>query len=170
MSEAFTSKVDAAKRLAELRKEGAESADDAEEGIDFELEVETPAFSILSADRQRKVMVEFRMLDGDRKARTYAFLAGIDFNPSKGIVMDFSADAVKISGRNLAPLFDGLVAQRIASRSARMARFSTEPSLYLPAVTLPPAPLKWTWRGQETSRSQRLRARPGKSQLTPPLP
>ena len=114
MSEAFTSKVDAAKRLAELRKEGAESADDAEEGIDFELEVETPAFSILSADRQRKVMVEFRMLDGDRKARTYAFLAGIDFNPSKGIVMDFSADAVKISGRNLAPLFDGLVAQRIA--------------------------------------------------------
>ena len=115
MSDNFTSKVDAAKRLAELRQEGAEpAAAQVEEGIIFEPEEEKPAYSMVSADRQRKVMVEFRMLDGDRKARTYAFLAGIDFNPSKGIVMDFSADAVTITGRNLRPLLNGLISQRVA--------------------------------------------------------
>ena len=115
MSDHHSSRVDAAKRLAELRQENAEpAADDAEEGIEFEPVEEKPAFSMVSADRQRKVMVEFRMLAGDSKARTYAFLAGIDYNPDTGIVMDFSADTVTITGRNLGPLMDGLVAQRVA--------------------------------------------------------
>lgn len=115
MRDDHNSRADAAKRLAELRQEGAgPPAEQAEEGIIFEPEEDRPAFSMVSADRQRKVMVEFRTKDGNAKARSYSFLAGIDFNPSKGIAMDFSTDKVTITGRNLRPLFDGLVAQRVA--------------------------------------------------------
>jgi hypothetical protein len=115
MSDKHSSIVDAATRAARLRQENAEpTAVKAEQWVESEQEEDTPAFSMISADRQRKVMVEFRMLDGNRKARTYSFLVGIDFNPSDGIGMDFSADKETISGRNLAPLFDGLVAQRVA--------------------------------------------------------
>ena len=32
-----------------------------------------------------------------------------------------------------------------ATRSARIWRFSCEPSFHLPAPMLPPAPLKWMW-------------------------
>ena len=50
-----------------------------------------------------------------------------------------------------------------ARRFARAMRFSQAPSLYFPAVTLPPAPLKWTWSvcGQDWLRMKR--AMPGKS-------
>jgi hypothetical protein len=115
MSDNYNSKVDAAKRLAELRQESAEpAATRAEEGIEFEGEEDKPAFSMVSADRQRKIMVEFRMLDGNAKALAYSYMVSIDFDPSKGIGMDFSGYTVAISGRKLRPLFEGLVAQRIA--------------------------------------------------------
>ena len=109
-----TSMVDSARRLAELRQDPAElAATEAGEEAEFEPEQDYGAFTLVSADRQRKVAVEFRMLNGDRKSRTYAFLAGIDYNPSTGIVMDFSADKVTITGRNLGSLMDGLVPQRV---------------------------------------------------------
>jgi hypothetical protein len=115
MSNHHNSTVDSARRLAELRQENAEpTAETAEEGINVESMEEQPAFSMVSADRMRKVMVEFRMLKGDVKARPYAFLAGIDYNPDTGIVVDFSADKVTITGRNLRPLLSGLISQRVA--------------------------------------------------------
>ena len=115
MSDPFASKVDAAKRLAELRKDGAEPvADEMEEGIVFEPEEEKPAFSMVSADRMRKVMVVFRMLNGNAKALAYSFLVAIDLDPSGSILIDFTGYTVAITGRNLIPLFDGLAAHRIA--------------------------------------------------------
>jgi hypothetical protein len=72
------------------------------------------AYSVVSADRQHKLMVVFRFKDGNAKALAYSYLVGIDFDPSEGIVLDFSAYEVRVSGRNLAPLFAGLVAQRVA--------------------------------------------------------
>ena len=115
MSNGHNSTVDAARRLAELRQANAEpTADTAEEGINVESMEERPAFSILSADRQRKVMVEFRWKHGNAKALAYSYLVALDFDPSEGIAMDFSGYAVKITGRSLRPLFEGLVAQRVA--------------------------------------------------------
>lgn len=115
MSAGHNSTIDTARRLAELRQENAEpTAEHVESVAESEPLEERPAFSMVSADRQRKVMVEFRMLVGDVKARAYAFLAGIDYNPSTGIVMDFSADKVTITGRNLRPLLNGLISQRVA--------------------------------------------------------
>jgi hypothetical protein len=115
MNERTTPMVDAARRAAQLRQEAAGAAvAGAEDDPQFEPDIETEAYSMISADRQRKIMVEFRMLDGNRKARAYSYLVGIDFNPSEGIIADFSGETVAISGRNLLPLLDGLVSQRIA--------------------------------------------------------
>jgi len=115
MNDPYTSKVDAARRLAELRQGREESVqpEDAD-GLEFEPEATDAAYSILSADRQRKVMVEFRLLGGNAKALAYSYLVALDIDPSDAIRMDFSGYTVTISGRNLRSLFEGLVSQRVA--------------------------------------------------------
>ena len=59
-------------------------------------------------------MVEFRLLEGNAKALAYSYLVAAEFDPSEGIQLDFSGYAVTITGRNLRPLFEGLVSQRVA--------------------------------------------------------
>jgi hypothetical protein len=111
----FSNRVDPSKRLAELRDAGAgKSATEVEEPLALELDDEQEAFSTLSADRQQKVMLELRFKDGNAKALAYSYLVSIDYDPSQGIRMDFSGYEVRIVGRNLNPLFAGLVAQRVA--------------------------------------------------------
>src|ERR1700722_19712835 len=115
MSERHSSMVDSARRLAELRQGQAETpAADGENDLEVEPEKPSEAFSIISADRQQKVMIEFRLLNGNAKALAYSYLVAADLDPSEGIKLDFSGYAVTITGRNLRPLFDGLVAQRVA--------------------------------------------------------
>jgi hypothetical protein len=106
---------DAATRLAELRagKKPAEAASDADL-LDAE-ESEHKAFSTVSADRMQKIMLVLWFKDGNAAAKPYSYLAGIDFNPTEGIVIDFVSSEVKITGRNLKPLFDALAAQRVQS-------------------------------------------------------
>jgi hypothetical protein len=115
MNDPYTSKVDAARRLAELRQGREEPAqpEDAD-GLEFEPEATDAAYSILSADRQQKRMVEFRLLGGNAKALAYSYMVAAEFDPSEGIRLDFSGYAVTITGRNLRSLFEGLVAQRVA--------------------------------------------------------
>ena len=76
---------------------------------------ESEAFSLISSQRQQKLMVEFRFKTGNARALAYSYLVGIEFDPSTGIKMDFSGYEVQIVGRNLAPWFAGLVAQRVAA-------------------------------------------------------
>lgn len=102
---------DAAARLAELR-EGKKPAELEAEIEDGEQEV-SEAFSMRSADRQQKVMLELRFKTGDATALAYSYLARVDCDPSKEIVLDFSVCSVRIEGRNLRPLFAGLAAQRV---------------------------------------------------------
>jgi hypothetical protein len=71
-------------------------------------------YSIVSADRMRKLALELRYLTGDGKALAYSYLVSIDWSPSEGIKMDFSGNAVEIRGRNLRAIFDAAVAQRLA--------------------------------------------------------
>lgn len=113
--EKFTDRVDPTKRLAELRAGGGgKGAPDATGPVAVGLEDEPDPFSTLSADRQQKVMLELRFKDGNAKALAYSYLVSIDFDPSAGIRMDFSGYDVRITGRNLHPLFAGLCAQRVA--------------------------------------------------------
>jgi hypothetical protein len=115
MREPFQSTIEKAKRHADLTR----PKETPPEGI-IETEKDTPqqdhpAFSLISADRHQKTMLEFRLLDGNAFALAYAYLVGIQFNPSMEIQMDFSGYQVHLTGRNLRPLFDALVAQRVAS-------------------------------------------------------
>jgi hypothetical protein len=115
MNERKSGLIDSARRAAELRQGKAEpSAADGDGGLEFEQEDASAAFSIISADRQQKVMVDFRKLNRNRKALGYSFLAACEIDPSEAIKMDFSGYEVTITGRNLDPLYDGLVAQRVA--------------------------------------------------------
>jgi hypothetical protein len=72
------------------------------------------AYSVTSADRRQKAMVEFRFLGGNAKALAYSYLIGIDFDPSVGVVLDFSQYRVTLRGRNLRPVFENLAAHRVA--------------------------------------------------------
>ena len=107
--------VDSARRLAELRQGKAEpSAAEEADSVEFEQDDASAAFSIISADRQQKVMVDFQQVDGNAKALAYSYLVACEIDASAGIKLDFSGYAVAITGRNLRPLYDGLVAQRVA--------------------------------------------------------
>jgi len=75
---------------------------------------ETDAYSLVSSQRQQKLMLELRFKTGNARALAYSYLVGIDFDPSAEIKMDFSGYVVQIVGRNLNPLFAGLVAQRVS--------------------------------------------------------
>jgi len=118
MNDKLPSKNDPAKRLAELRQGRPDNAaqEPEEEGQFAEGEPEqevSKAYSQISADR-RKEMVDFRFQNGNAKARAYSYLVGVDYDPSEGIRLDFSGYEVIIKGRNLWPLYAGLVAQRVA--------------------------------------------------------
>ena len=112
--EGFRERNDPAKRLADLRTGSDNVAQTDVEAGSSEVADENEAYSILSADRQQKVMLELRFKTGNSRAFAYSYLVSIDFNPSSGIVLDFSGYEVAVSGRNLSSLFAGLVAQRVA--------------------------------------------------------
>ena len=108
--------TDPAGKLKELRSPPRDKSKDqpAEPMAEDEEAGDGESFSTLSADRQQKIMLELRFKDGNARAFPYNFMAGMAFNPSKGIEIDFTGYNVAIEGRNLRPLFSGLVAQRVA--------------------------------------------------------
>lgn len=97
------------------RRQAVEGKDVVPEAVGAEAEASGgEAYSVLSADRAQKAMCEFRSKTGNAVALAYSYLVKAEFDPSRGIELDFSAHVVKLSGRNLAPVFSGLVAQRVA--------------------------------------------------------
>jgi hypothetical protein len=113
VSEEFRSKFDPTRRRGDGDVAAALSASpvaDDEEDAD----PGDKAFSLLSADRRHKLMLEFRFKTGNAVALAYSYLVSVHLDPSKAIRMDFSGYEVILSGRNLAPLFSALVSQRVA--------------------------------------------------------
>jgi hypothetical protein len=88
---------EAAKRLSDLREGGKKSAlpvrESSEPDGEENEEAEGGCFSVLSAARMQKLMVEFRFKDGNAKALAYSYLVGTDFDPSADIVMDFAGSS-----------------------------------------------------------------------------
>lgn len=73
---------------------------------------ETPdrkPFSVLRATGGQELMLDVRFNTGDREGFAYAYLMKVKFNPSGSITAIFTTDTVVIEGRNLLPLFDGLL-------------------------------------------------------------
>jgi hypothetical protein len=59
------------------------------------------SFGWLRGTRDRAIMLELRRRDGSVTAFGYAWLKKATFDPSGDIVLDFSGETVKITGRNL---------------------------------------------------------------------
>ena len=59
------------------------------------------AFGFLRGIRDRAIMLEVRCKDGTAHGFGYAWLSSVRFDPSEGITLQFGADMVKITGRNL---------------------------------------------------------------------
>ncbi len=70
----------------------------------------------LGGDHRFEVMVTFRFRNGNMRSLGYSFLVGLDFNPSRSLVMEFSGgQTVTLTGRNLTPLFKALAAHKVMS-------------------------------------------------------
>jgi hypothetical protein len=113
-NDGYAGKFQHQRRIDELRGGSDHAAPPIAEELDGEDTLEGDAFTVLSADRHQKIMLELRFKNGNAKALAYSYLVAMDFNPSEAIKMDFGGHEVTISGRKLEPLFAGLVAQRVA--------------------------------------------------------
>lgn len=58
-------------------------------------------------------MLELRRVTGNVVAFDYGWLGRAEFNPSLGILLRFDRAEVRLSGRHLRPLFDGVVRKRV---------------------------------------------------------
>lgn len=113
MSAEFQERLGLQRQLDKMRRGKPPTAPS--EGDVTTAEPAAPAepYSHTSPDRNQKVMLELRLQSGSAKALAYSYLVSADFDPH-GIRLDFTAYRVKIEGRNLRPLFDALVCQRVA--------------------------------------------------------
>ncbi len=58
-------------------------------------------------------MVNFVHQSGDCVALGYPYLVKIKFQPSQGMTLTFTDTKVTLEGRNLAPIYHGLVAHQL---------------------------------------------------------
>jgi hypothetical protein len=113
MADDFRSKFDPTRSRADGSPAADPPAPASDEAAE-ECDAGDKAFSLVSADRRQKLMVEFRLKTGNAVALAYSYLVSVGLDPSQSIRMDFSGYEVQLAGRNLAPLFAALVAQRVA--------------------------------------------------------
>ncbi len=78
------------------------------------------SFGWLRGANERSYMLEIRRKDGSIVAMGYSWLERVEFDPSEGITLRFTGQAVRLIGRNLnremrphLKLFEGLVRHRI---------------------------------------------------------
>jgi hypothetical protein len=68
------------------------------------------AFGFLRGQRDRALMVEFRLVSGDTEAYPYSLLGPIRYNPSAGLLLRFAGDLITlvlIRGSNLGAAIAG---------------------------------------------------------------
>jgi hypothetical protein len=71
------------------------------QAADSEQEVNAGAFGFLRGARERALMLEFRLKDGNSKAYSYALLDRATFDASDGIRLRFSSEEVRVTGQAL---------------------------------------------------------------------
>lgn len=101
-------------RLAEdLRRQTPAPAEPPPEA-EAAAEPEAVSVSHLGTERNRKVRLELRFKNGTAKAINYGDIALMNYDPEKGIVLDLPPFRVRLEGVALAPLFRGLVSERVS--------------------------------------------------------
>lgn len=66
-------------------------------------------FSLVRGVKGRIFMLELRFRAGDRLALGYPYFMGMEFDASGVLRLFFSGYVVNVTGRNLAPLYEGLL-------------------------------------------------------------
>lgn len=73
---------------------------------------EYQAFAVNRSPGKQSLMLEFKLRTGTSVALGYAWLQRAQFDPSKGISLQFTPGTVLILGRRLDKLFNGIVQHR----------------------------------------------------------
>lgn len=67
----------------------------------------------LQEHQGRTLMCDFHFANGNHRAFSYAYLSGLEYNPSRGIRLHFPSAEVMIEGRNLERLYDAFLTERV---------------------------------------------------------
>jgi hypothetical protein len=76
-------------------------------------EEEKRAYSIIKGRGGYLLMLEFRFKNGDGAAFGYSYFAGMSFDASGKLEIYFAGNKVTVTGRNLKPVFDGLLVHSV---------------------------------------------------------
>lgn len=71
----------------------------------------------------RPFHIDFELKGRNHVAMTYGHLLWANFNPSVGIILHFSTHTVTIKGRNLQPLYDGILLHEVPKVKVTPERF-----------------------------------------------
>ncbi|OWK38934.1 hypothetical protein [Fimbriiglobus ruber] len=75
---------------------------------------EHACYAKLRGARQIAFMLELRLTGGDSDSFDYGLLGRCTFNRSEGVTLFFATGTVTICGKNLRPLFEAILAHRVA--------------------------------------------------------
>lgn len=102
-------------RYLDRQPANGQAEDNEPDGLD-----DLGSFGWLRGVRDRAIMLELRLKDGNVKAFSYAWLERAEFDASEGIVLHFAGKSVGITGRYLnaegrpnVRLFSGIVRHRV---------------------------------------------------------
>lgn len=73
------------------------------------------------------LMLDVRLRSGANLALPYAYLINVEFDPSTGLKAVFSSHMLMIKGRNLRPIYEGLLYHRVEWLQEGDARHDTLP-------------------------------------------
>ncbi len=78
-------------------------------------EDEQPLGPCVRLSERALLMLEFVLVNGNRQLLSYSPLWSVEFNLSKGLVLDFGRWRATVSGRRLGQVFDALREHRVVS-------------------------------------------------------
>jgi hypothetical protein len=107
----------------------SDEATDSNPSAEMDAPFSCPYFAV---DRGRAPScLELRLRDGVRKALPYAFFTEITFEQDCGIAIFTSLKKIRITGRNLLPLFEQLVLYRVRFIQADVGGDGNEDGLFV---------------------------------------
>ena len=97
------------------------------------------AYGLRPEQQGHVLMLDVRLRAGTRLALPFSYLAHVTFDPSSGIEAVFSTHAVTIQGRNLRPIYEGLLQHRIEWLQEGDPRHDPHPesATYITRITVP---------------------------------
>ena len=76
-------------------------------------EQSTACYGWLRARRDKAHMLDCRPKTGKQWALSYSWLCEVEFDPSRGLVLNFTDVVVRFGGRNLRPLYELAIQHRL---------------------------------------------------------